>query len=308
MDLNLLQVFVETMRRRSFAEVARDRNVDPATVSRQIAALENELNLRLFQRSTRQIEPTAAALVYFERVEPLVEELRRAQLAASEVNQTPKGELRISSPVSFAELNLVPLLPEFAGRFPELTFDLLLTDADLDLIANKIDAAVRVGAAVDSSLIAYKLSPMNTRVCASPAYLAQHGRPNTPAELVNHNCLILGYRGFAPDAWRFRCKKSGKTKSVRIKEHLRSSNAMAAKICALAGMGVALQAEWMIGRELGDGRLIDLFPDDEVTSATTDDAAAWLLYPSREFVPQKTRAFIEFLKEKFKDGAPWTRN
>ena len=303
MDVNLLDVFVETMRKNSFARVARDRNVDPATVSRQISALESELNVRLFQRSTRQIEPTAAALVYFQRVEPLVEELRQARLAATEINQTPKGELRISSPVSFAELNIVPLLPEFSTLYPDLTFDLLLTDADLDLISNNIDAAVRVGSLVDSSFISCKLAAMTTRVCASPDYLEKHQHPTAPAELAAHNCLVLNHRGFEANSWRFRCRKSGKTKTVRVKEHLRTSNAMAMKICALAGMGVALEADWMIDRELRAGTLIDLFPDYEVTSASTQEAAAWLLYPSRQYTPQKTLVFVEFLKEKFKNGA-----
>ena len=304
MEIKNLDLFVEAARRGSFVAVARERNVDPATISRAIVSLEEELKLKLFQRTTRRVELTQAGLLYFERVEPLVEELRQAQLMATELNRAPQGQLRISSPVSFAELNIVPLLPEFSLQYPDLSFDLLLTDADLDLIANQIDVAIRVGPLTDSRLISYKLCEMISHVCATPAYLEKNGRPETPAELAGHNALVLGYRGFERNQWRFRCKKSGKLKTVTVKEHLRTSNAMAMKICALAGMGITLQASWMIGRELRDGTLIDLFPDYEVTAALKD-AAAWVLYPSRQYFPQKVRVFVDFLKTKFRAGDPW---
>ena len=131
METNNVAIFVETVRKRSFGAVARNRGVDPATISRAIASLENELKIRLFQRTTRKIEPTEAGMVYFERVEPLVGELTNAQLLAFDVNEQPQGVLRIACPVSFAELNLTPLLPEFAERYPELNFELVLTDAIL---------------------------------------------------------------------------------------------------------------------------------------------------------------------------------
>lgn len=304
MNINLLTIFVETIRKRSFARVARDRNVDPATISRAITALESELKMRLFHRNTRKVEPTEAALIYFERVEPLVEELRLAQLMAAEISEQPKGQLRILSPVSFAELNLTPLLPEFSRLYPDLTFDLLLTDADLDLVTNQIDVAIRIGPLIDSRLISHKLAEMRFHVCAAPVYLTQHQSPQTPDEVTQHKALVLGYRGFEPKRWRFRCKRTERIQQVEIREVLRSSNAMALKICALAGMGITLQAGWMVGRELRDGTLIDLFPDYEVTSAV-NHSAAWLLYPSRHYLPRKVRVFIDFLKSKFEDGAPW---
>lgn len=303
MDITTLAIFVEAVRKRSFAAVARDRQVDPATISRAIAALEHELKLRLFQRTTRTVEPTEAGMVYFERVEPLISELGKAHLAAADVNERPRGVLRIACPVSFAELNVTPLLPEFAERYPELRFELLLTDAPLDLIAEHLDVAIRVGPLHDSTLIARKLCPMIARVCAAPAYLRAHGRPATPAELIDHRCLVLAMPGFSRDRWKF-TDAQGQTREVAVKEVLRTSNAMALKQCALAGMGITLQARWMVGREVRDGRLIDLFPAYQVTAAL-DDAAAWLLYPSRTYIPQKVRVFVDYLREKFRDGPPW---
>lgn len=303
MNTESLSIFVECVNRGNFAAVARDRNVDPATISRTIAALESELNLRLFQRDTRKISLTEAGKIYFERVEPLVEELNKARLLAADVNERPQGVLRICSPVSFAEHNITPLLPEFARLYPELRYELLWTDALLDLIAENIDVAIRVGPMPDSTLIAHKLCPMVAGVCAAPEYLEKHGRPREPQDLEQHRCLLLALPGFARNNWKF-TDRSGRQQEVSINEFMRTSNAMALKQCALAGMGIILQGRWIIGRELRAGTLVDLFPDYEVTAAL-DDAAAWALYPSRNYVPQKVRVFIDFLKQKFRNGSPW---
>jgi len=303
MNTESLTIFVECVNRGNFAAVARDRNVDPATISRTIAALENELKLRLFHRDTRKISLTEAGKIYFDRIEPLVEELNRASLLASEVHQHPQGVLRIASPVSFAEHNITPLLPEFSALYPDLRYELLWTDALLDLVAENLDVAIRVGPMPDSTLIAHKLCPMVARVCAAPAYLERYGRPEQPQDLERHRCLLLALSGFTRNSWKF-TDPQGKRQEVQVNEFMRTSNAMALKQCALAGMGVILQGRWVIGRELRAGTLVDLFPDYEVTAAL-DDAAAWALYPSRNYVPQKVRVFVDFLKAKFRNGAPW---
>lgn len=302
MDINTLMIFVEIMRKRSFTAVANDRDVDPTTIARAIATLERELDLRLFHRTTRVIQPTEAGVVYFERVEPLIEELQKAQLAATDINQQPRGLLRIACPVSFAELNITPLLPLFARQYPELRFELLLTDGVVDLVTEQVDVAIRVGPLYDSTLIAHKLSPMRARVCATPAYLRTYGVPTRPEALAEHRCLALELPGFSRNNWKF-IDKAGQTKEVAVNAVLRTSNAMALKQCALADMGIVLQARWIVGRELRAGTLVDLFPDHEVTAAV-DDAAAWLLYPSRKYVPLKVRAFVAFLREQFTSGPP----
>ncbi len=203
MDLTTLLTFVEVMRRGSFAAVARDRNVDPSSVSRAVKGLEDELGLRLFNRTTRRLSPTEAGVVYFDRVEPLVEELERARLQAADVSERPKGTLRVAAPVSFALLNLVPLLPALVERYPELSFDLVLTDATLDLVEERIDVALLLGPLSDSGLVVRRLSPMIARACASPSYLERHGRPEKPGDLERHECLLLDVHGFT-DRWRFR--------------------------------------------------------------------------------------------------------
>lgn len=304
MNTNDLTIFVEVMRKRNFAQIARERGINPASVTRSIAALEKELKVRLFQRTTRRVEPTEAAVAYFERVEPLLCGLANANLAAADLSERPNGILRFSCPVSFAELNITPLLPEFATRFPELDYELVYTDTVIDLIGERLDAAIRIGSLNDSSLIAHKLSPMVARVCAAPAYLKRNGRPENPEDLIHHKCLLLDLPGFSRNVWKFTDGQK-RRQEITVGEFLRTSNAMAMKQCVLAGMGITLQGRWLIGKELRMGTLVDLFPEYETTAAVAEDPAAWLLYPSREYVPQKTRVFVDFLKEKFKDGAPW---
>src|SRR5882724_3551999 len=139
MEIETSRTFVEVMRRGSFATVARDRNLDPSSVSRTIAALKQQLGTRLFNRTTRHLSPTEAAVAYFDRVEPMIDELERAALVASDSGDEPRGTLRITAPVTFAQVNLVPLLPEFARRYPGLSFELLLTHEFLDLVEQRVD-------------------------------------------------------------------------------------------------------------------------------------------------------------------------
>src|SRR5262245_52832828 len=141
MNLRALQIFVEVMRHRSFAAVARDQQVAPSSISRTVASLENEIGVRLFQRTTRQLRPTEAALAYFEELEPLVTALERAASLASEASCEPRGVLRIGAAVSFSQVTLVPLLPEFLERYPDLNVELLLSDNVADLVTERIDVA-----------------------------------------------------------------------------------------------------------------------------------------------------------------------
>ena len=299
MNTNHLDIFVDCMRIRNFTEVAKLRSIDPATVTRAITTLEKELSIKLFQRTTRRIEPTEVGQAYFDRVEPLVEELHKARLATTVNLENPQGVLRVSAPVSFAQMNITPLLPVFAELYPGINFEYILTDEDLDLIAHRIDVGIRVGPLQESQMIAVKLAPMDTRVCASPEYLEKCGKPQQPTDLSNHKCLVLGYRGFARNQWKFQKNYSNSSKTVAIDAVLSTSNAMAIKQCTLAGMGISLLATWMIKDQLQQGQLIDLFPDMTVSSAL-HDAAAWLVYPSREYLPRKTRLFINFLRENFR--------
>lgn len=296
MDLETLSLFAEVMRRGSFAEVARSRGVAPSSISRAIAGLENELGIRLFQRNTRNLEPTEAAMVYFERINPLVSEIETAGQIALDVNEQPKGTLRITAATVFGQAAIVPLLPELTAAYPQLSIELLLADAFLDLVEERIDVAIRLGSLKDSSYIAKRLAGLTFYVCASPDYLKRHGTPKHPNEIAEHNCLLFPRPGYSMD-WLFK-DRDGTHTQVPINGKYLITNSGAIHQCAIGGMGLALLPDWLVNDAIATGKLVTLFSDYDVT-ATDYNSAIWILYPSREYLPLKTRVFIDFLMQKF---------
>lgn len=271
-----------------------ERNLDPSSVSRAIASLEAELGIRLFQRTTRQLSPTEAGTTYFERIEPLVEEMQQAIDVAADVSGQPKGILRVTASVSFGHKRVVPLLATFGILYPDLTVELLLTDAIVDMLAERIDVAVRLGPLADSTLIAQQLMRTWYLVCASPQYLQRSGQPERPSDVEQHNCLLFPLVGFR-SRWIFR-DQNGSTSEAPVSGRTIISSASALQQCALAGMGLTLLPHWLVEDDLQAGKLVNVFPDYNVT-ATDFSTAAWLVYPSRAYIPLKVRVFIDFLKQ-----------
>lgn len=299
MEMDALKLFVEVMRQGSFAEVARARGAAPSSVSRAIAGLEHELGIRLFQRSTRKLEPTEAGAVYFERVASIVSELDAARQVAADVTEEPTGVLRVTAPAVFSQLYIVPLLPTLSTRYPALSVELLLTDAYLDLIEERIDVAIRLGSLQDSSYVATRLRTNRFRICASPAYLERRGTPSSPRALMDHNCLLFPRRGYNLN-WLFK-DADGNIANVPITGNCLVTSSEAIRQCALAGMGLALLPEWLVDEDIRSGLLVNLFAEYAVT-ATDYDSAVWLLYPSREYMPLKTRIFMDHLLESLRSS------
>ncbi len=293
MDISILQLFVEVMKQGSFAAVARERNIDPSSVSRAIAGLETELGIRLFQRTTRKLSPTEAGTTYFERIAPLLEDMQQAAEFAGDISGKPKGKLRITASVAFSLKCLVPLLPQFKTLYPDLIIDLLVTDRVVDLVADRIDLAVRLGLLEDSTLIAQRLIQTHYVVCGGPGYLQDAPPLKKPSDLTNHNCLRFPLSGFNSQ-WIFR-DSNGNISEVPVNGDTVISNAIALQHCAIAGMGLALLPNWLIAEDLESGALVNALPEYSVT-ATNFNTAAWLVYPSRAYVPLKVRVFIDFLK------------
>jgi DNA-binding transcriptional LysR family regulator len=297
MDTDVLRLFVAVARRGSFAAVARAEDADPSAVSRAVAALEDELGIRLFQRSTRRMTLTEAGTRYLERVAPLLDELEHARAAATELSGEMTGLLRITTSITYGQVRLVPLLPALHKAFPRLQVDVVISDARLDLVAEGIDLAIRLGPAVHGDLIGVKLSDTAYRVCASPAWLAQHAPPRVPADLRDIDCVLFNLADFR-SRWRFR-DAAGAVTEVPVDGKLLASSLLAVQSCTLAGMGPALLPDWLVADALADGSLLDLFPGYDV-SASAFASAAWLLYPSRAHLPGKVRAVIDFLRPRLR--------
>jgi DNA-binding transcriptional LysR family regulator len=293
MNIDALAIFVEVAEAGSFAAVARRRDLDPSAVSRVIAALEEELGFRLFQRTTRRLSPTEAGAIYFERIRGLVEDVDRARAEARDRAAGPSGNLRVTASASFGLSCIVPTIAAFRRRYPDLALDVRLTDNVVDLVGERIDVAVRLGPRPEGDFICTRLMTTRYRVCVAPAYLESVGRPERPEDLEVHRCLLFPLAGYRT-RWRFR-DRQGRRVDIPVKGDIVISNAMALHRAALDGLGPALLADWLVDEDLAAGRLIDLFPDCEVTAADFD-TAAWILYPSRAYVPMKVRVFIDHLK------------
>ncbi|EGD58645.1 LysR family transcriptional regulator [Novosphingobium nitrogenifigens DSM 19370] len=293
MELHDAGLLIEIARRGSFARVARDRGADPSWVSRKVADIEDELGFRIFHRTTRRVSLTEAGTIYLREAETIVEALDRARDNALSVSQVPSGTLRITCTVAFGQKILVPLLPRFRRDYPQVDLELVLSDASLDLVEDRIDLAIRLGPGVSGDFVVSKLRDTRYRVCASPDYLRRQGRPATPAALAGHDCLRFLLPGFR-NRWLFR-DGAGAVEPVEIKGSVVSTGALALHAMALAGMGPVLLASWLVDDDIASGALVDLFPDRQAT-ATTFETAIWMLYPSRSFLPQKVRAMIDFLR------------
>jgi DNA-binding transcriptional LysR family regulator len=295
MDMQQLLAFVEVVQHGSFAAAARHLNTAPSAVTRSVAALERELGVRLMQRTTRNLSLTDAGHAYYEQVRGVLEGLERAADEARATMGSVSGTVRITASVAYGHQRIVPLLPALHALQPQLQVDLMLSDSVVDLVGERIDLAVRLAASVDPSLVGVPLAPVRYRVCASPAYLKANGRPRKPADLAECDCVRFPFPGFRTQ-WRFRDRR-GADETVDVRGWLVLSNALAVHRAALDGLGPVLLADWLIEPDLATGRLVDLFPDHEVTAGQFD-SAVWLLYPTRVYLPRRVRVVVDFLKER----------
>lgn len=293
MQIEALRILVEVARRGSIAAVARDHDTEPSTVSRLVAGLEAELGFRVLQRTTRRMAPTEAGALYLQRAEQLIDAFEAAREEARAVNSGPSGILRLSASVAFGTTLIIPALAEFRGLYPQVALDLMLTDDVLDLVEDRIDLAVRLAPSIDAAVISSKLMATRYRVVAAPDYLAAAPRLAEPADLARHKCLMFALPDYR-SSWLFRAA-DGTVTDVPVAGDIRISNALALFSAAHQGLGPALLPDWLVDPDIARGALVDVFPGYDA-AATSFDTAAWLIYPSRSFLPNKVRVFIDFLR------------
>ena len=292
MEIDSLRLLIDVARRGSFAAVARERGVDPSSVSRPIAGLEAELGARLLQRTTRAMTLTEAGEAYVAAIAPLVDGLDDAREALASAPSALTGALRITASVAFGETLVAPLIQALREELPKVRLELVLSDTNLDLVADRIDIALRLAPSYRADVIGVKLFPTRYRVVASPGYLERARKIILPGDLVGHDCVLSALPEFRT-RWLFR--QGAAAEEVFVDGGLVSSNALVLRLAAVAGLGPALLADWLIEAQLASGELIDLLPAWEV-AATNFDTAAWLLYPSREHLPKRIRVAIDFLR------------
>jgi len=293
MDLDALRMVIDVLERGSFAAAARERGVEPSSISRLVANLEAELGFRLFQRTTRHLSPTEAGAAYLARAGPLLEDLDAARDEARFASAGPSGTLRLTASVAFGTRRILPLIPAFRVAYPAVQLELVFTDSNLDLVAERIDLAVRLAPQVSGDLVCTRLMPTRYRVCAAASYWEAHSPVSHPTDIKRHRCLLFALPTYRK-SWLFRAEGQAALE-VPVAGDIVVSNALALYEATRMGLGPALLPDWLIADDLAAGLLVDGFPGFEA-AATSFDTAAWLLYPSRAFLPNKVRVAIDFLR------------
>ena len=284
--LAAMQSFVRTAELGSFAAAAVAEGLSPAMVGNHVRFLEARLGTALLHRSTRQQSITEFGRSYYERCRAILLEVEAADASAAATLTEPSGLLRVTAPFSIGTTVLPRILAAYVQRHGRMHVDLDLNDQRLDLVLDKLDAAVRIGPLPDSSLIARSLPSMQLVACASPAYLATHGSPNTPADLESHDCLDFSHGG--PHLWRFRAPQ-GDT-AVLVKSRLRINNGQALRSAALEGAGIVMSPLAVVGDDLVAGRLIRILPSHAAPTLPLHVLAL----PGANMIP-KLRYFIDML-------------
>lgn len=292
-----MQVFAQVIRQGSFSAAGRQRDLTPSAISKQVTRLESRLGVRLLNRSTRTLSPTEAGQLFFQRCLEIIADVEDAEDALSDFGQVPKGVLRINSTPGFAKHQLLPLLPEFQRRYPQLRLELQLTGQAIDLIAEQVDLAIRLGQLEDTSLVARRLAESQRVVCASPAYLEQHGMPTKPADLLAHNCLRLSTSSTF-NQWHFHAAEGDQL--IEVGGSFVTDNVDALLEYSLQGGGIARLSSFMVKQAIDDGQLVALLDQYEM-----DKQQIHLVYPHRKHLPSKVKVLVDFLVEKYSLQPPW---
>lgn len=284
-------VFLAVVDEGDFSAAARRLRMTPSAVSKIVGRLEGRLGVRLLQRSTRSISLTGEGQAYAESTRRILSDLEEAELAI-QPGAEPRGRLRVSLPSAFGHRLIVPMLPNFIGRYPAIELELDFTDAIVDLMNGDADVAVRVAAQRDSTLITRRLAPNRRVICAAPGYLERHGVPERPDDLERHICLGITSRGRL-NVWEF--DEGGRRRAIRIRSSVEANSTEALRRLALAGMGIVRLSEILVGPDIQDGRLKAVLTDCN----RADAEPISVVYPHRRFLSPRVRAFVDFLAEQF---------
>ncbi|KZN39796.1 LysR family transcriptional regulator [Pseudoalteromonas luteoviolacea] len=287
--INRLIYFNYVVEKKSISLASKYLDVQPSSISRQLDALENELGVRLLNRTTKNIGLTEAGAKYYEYTHRVVAELEEAKHVINELQENPKGTLRLSMTVGFGEYVVLPLIPHFKQQYPNIAIEIELTERVVDLVDENIDIAIRSGRLPDSSLISKHLMANNFVICASPDYIKANGIPNSPEELERFTCIKYSYRGWKDWYWL-----NNPSKKISIGDSLSINSVNGQKQLILNCAGLALIPHWAVKRELEIGTLIQILPQYTFSPYETL-SSTYAIYLKRELVAPKTRAFLDFL-------------
>ena len=295
--LRAMNVFAKVVAQGSFARAAERLSISASACSRQVAELEAHLGSRLLNRTTRRLSLTESGQGFYERCVQLLADLEEAEQFATQNAARPRGTLRITTSINFGVRHVSPAIGAFLSKYPDVRFDVSLSDRVVDLVEEGYDLAIRIGRAGGETVVARRLGAAHMVACASPAYLKAHGAPKAPEDLARHACLTYEYMPVR-NLWTFH-GKDGREHAVRVSGPLHSNNGDLLAAAAVAGVGIAYEPEFILAADLKAGRLVPI-----LTSYGAPLGPIYAVYPSRRYLSAKVRAFVEFLAERFAD-AKW---
>ena len=301
--LNEIDAFVCVIETGGFTAAAEKLGLSPSAISKLMARLEERLGVRLLQRTTRQMRPTPEGEAYYKRASVLVEELRAVETQIGREGSVPRGLLRVTTSVGLGLSQISKLVPDFLRRYPEIRLELNLEDRNVDLVAEGFDIAIRFGRAPDSALKSRQLGHVTRQIFAAPAYIERHGRPRTPQDLAQHNCLNFNYMSWL-NAWPLREKKGGVEREFPVAGNFVADNGELLYQMALEGVGIMRLADFMVADDVAQGRLVLLLEEFN----PRQDVPIYLVWPPQRFEPPRLRAFIDYMVERFTPSPPWKRS
>ena len=291
------EIFVRAIEEGSLSAAARRLDLSPAVASRRLARLEDRLGVRLIERTSRRLAPTEAGRLVYERALQLLDGVEDLEASVSRRTTQARGLLRVTAPTSFGRRRLAPYLQPFLEAHPRLTLELNLTDAFVDLLAEDVDIAVRIGSYDDANPSMQKLATNKRVLCASPDYIARHGEPSSLDDLKNHAQLAAENQSL----WRLEGPDGPVT--FRARSRVRTNSSEVAREMVLAGTGIALRSTWDVGEELKTGQLRTVLPRYSGAS----DVAIFALTAGRARAETRVKAFIDFLSQLYGDIPDWDR-
>ncbi len=295
-----MNAFVNVVETGGFTSAGKKLGISKTLISKYVAQLEDHLDVLLLQRTTRSVAPTQLGLAYYQRCLPLLEEVDELEGALRSTRLNPTGTLILSAPSSFSELHLMPVLSDFVEQFPDVSIDLKLTDRFVNIVDEGFDIAIRIGNLSDSSLIARKITPIQTLLCASPQYLQQTGPLIHPQDLRQHRCIIdSNYK--QGGHWSF--LKEGKQIDIDVNTCIKVNSARAVRELILAGSGVALCPLFAVSDDIFHGRL-----NQVLESFETIQLGLYAVYSHRRHLSAKVRVFIDFMVKRFASTPPWSES
>ncbi len=283
-----MAIFAKVVETRGVAAAAADLGLSAPTVSKALARLEKRLGSRLLNRTSRRFELTDAGRVLADRAARLLADAEAAQNEMLAQSSVPRGLVRLAVPMSFGTREIAQILPAFLIDYPEVSIDLHLSDARVDVIGDGFDVALRIGELPDSSLLARRLGPVPGMMVAAPSYLQRRGRPTHPAQLAEHDCFAYAYLR-THDSWRF-FNATGEQVTVRPVGRLRANNGDATLPAVIAGLGIAGMPAFIVRDALADGRLEQILPEWDAARSSL-----YLLTPPGGPRPARVQVLLDFL-------------